>query len=230
MWDEQAKVLASDYRVIRYDTRGHDGRFVPPGSYDMEQLGNDVLAVLDSLHIEKAVFCGLSMGGHTGLWLGANAGHRFRGIMVCNSAAKIGTEAGWLERARLVRDGQALAMKELSESAPQRWFTTQFARENPAIVARAQAWMRGIDPFGYAACCEALAVSDLRPSLPQIRVPVLILAGDADPVTTLADARAMEASIKDSKLAVLSASHLSNLEAPEPFVRALQEFAGTLPH
>lgn len=228
MWADQATAFSSTHRVVCYDTRGHGGSPVSPGPYRFGGLGDDVLAVMDALDIERAVFCGISMGGHTGLWLGAHAGERFEGIAVCNSAAKIGTAQAWHERAASVRRGGRQAMKELAVSAPERWFTQAFAQANLQLVSMAQGWLENVDPEGYAACCEALAESDLRPDLARIAVPTLLLAGDADPVTTVADAQAMHDAIPGSTLATVPASHLSNIEAPQAFNRALSEFLATL--
>jgi 3-oxoadipate enol-lactonase len=224
MWDPQVAALAKDYRLIRYDARGHGGSPVTPGPYTFSDLGQDVLAVLDALGIEQAAFCGISMGGHTGLWLGIHAGHRFGAIAVCNSAARIGTLQGWNERAAMVREGGQASMRVLAESAPGRWFSADFVNAHPTEVQRAQGWIAGIAPGGYAGCCEALAVSDLRPYLGQITTPTLLLAGALDPVTTVADAKAMQVAIEDSQLAVVPASHLSNLEAPQAFNQAVLQF------
>jgi 3-oxoadipate enol-lactonase len=224
MWDPQVAAFSEHHRVIRYDARGHGGSPVTPGPYSFADLGQDVLAVLDALHVERAAFCGISMGGHTGLWLGVHAGDRFNAIAVCNSAAKIGTPQGWNERAAMVREGGVAAMQTLAESSPGRWFSADFAKAQPATVQRAQAWIAGIAPEGYAACCDALAVSDLRDDLHRITTPTLLLAGSSDPVTTVADAQAMQAGIPGASLAVVPASHLSNLEAPRAFDQAVLHF------
>src|SRR5690606_9721092 len=213
MWEGQLAAFSTTHRVVCYDTRGHGGSPVTPGPYRFNELGDDVLAIMDSLDIERAAFCGISMGGHTGLWLGINAPERFSGIAVCNSAAKIGTEEAWLARAAAVREGGAAAMKSLADSAPQRWFSSVFIAAKPAVVAAAQGMMEGLAAEGYAACCEALASSDLRPELSEIAVPTLLLAGEVDPVTTVADAQAMHDAIPGSTLASLPASLLSNLVA-----------------
>jgi len=228
MWEGQMDAFSATHRVICYDTRGHGGSPVTMGPYGFDCLGDDVLAVMDALHIDRAVFCGISMGGHTGLWLGVNAGERFSGIAVCNSAAKIGTAQAWAERAAAVRGGAAEAMRALAASSPERWFTPEFVQAEPGLVARAQSWVAGIDPEGYAACCEALAQSDLRAQLGRITTPTLLLAGEFDPVTTVADAQAMQAAIAGSTLASVPASHLSNLEAPQAFNTALADFIATL--
>lgn len=230
MWDPQVEALSRQYRLIRYDTRGHGGSPVTPGPYRFEDLGLDVLAVLDALDIGRAAFCGISMGGHTGLWLGIHAGQRFKGIAVCNSAARIGSPQGWQERAAMVRAGGPGAMRALAESSPGRWFSEGYVQSHPAEVQLAQSWIADIAPSGYAACCEALAASDLRGELHRITTPTLLLAGAADPVTTVVDAQAMQAAISGAGLVVLPASHLSNLEAPQAFNQAILEFLATLEH
>lgn len=224
MWEPQVAAFSARFRLIRYDTRGHGGSPVTPGPYSFDDLGQDVLAVLDALAIERAAFCGISMGGHTGLWLAIHAGRRFNAIAVCNSAAKIGTAQGWSERAAMVRAGGAAGMRALADSAPGRWFTEDFIAARPEVVQRAQDGIAGINPEGYAACCDALATSDLRADLGRIATPTLLLAGSADPVTTVADAQAMQAGIAAAQLAVVPASHLSNLEAPQAFDKAVLDF------
>lgn len=226
MWEPQVAALARHHRVLRYDTRGHGGSVVSPGPTTVQALGQDVLALLDALNIERAAFCGISMGGHTGLWLGVHAGARLTHLAVCNSAARIGSAQAWHERAALVRAQGAAGMQALAASAPGRWFSNAFVQQQPAVVQRAQDWLAGIAPEGYAGCCEALATSDLRADVARIAVPTLVVAGAADPVTTVADAEALHAQIAGSALVVLPASHLSNLEAPEVFTQALQGFLG----
>jgi len=227
MWEPQVKAFSKDHLLIRYDTRGHGGSAVTPGPYTFDMLGQDVLAVLDALEIRRAAFCGISMGGHTGLWLGVHAAHRFDAMAVCNSAARIGTAQAWNDRAATVRRGGSAAMRALADSAPARWFSDGFVKANPAVARSAQAWLAGIAPEGYAACCEALARSDLGGSLDRIAMPVLLLAGEFDPVTTVADSQAMRAGVPDATLAVVPASHLSNLEAPQAFDQAVLRFLGS---
>ena len=154
MWDAQAARLATSHRVVRYDTRGHGGSVVPPGPYRFEQLGGDVLALLDALQVERASFCGISMGGFTGLWLGVHAGHRLNHLVVANSAAKIGSEEGWRTRAAMVREKGTAAMVELAASSPGRWFTEAFVAAQPALVRPFRA---PLYPFFPAfALCSAL--------------------------------------------------------------------------
>ncbi|BEU98692.1 3-oxoadipate enol-lactonase (plasmid) [Acidovorax sp. DW039] len=224
MWEPQVAALTQHWRVVRYDTRGHGDSLVTPGPYSFDVLGMDALAVLDTLGIQKAAFCGISMGGHTGLWLGIHAGHRLQALVVCNSAARIGSASAWAERASMVRANGTDSMQSLAASAPARWFTPGFTQRQPLVVQRAQAWIASTPPEGYAACCDALGHSDLRDQLARITAPTLLLAGSADPVTTVAEAQSMQACIPGAQLAVVPASHLSNLEAPHAFTGALLDF------
>lgn len=224
MWQPQVAAFAERFRLVRYDTRGHGGSPATPGPYRIDDLGQDVLAVLDALDIERAAFCGISMGGHTGLWLGVHAADRLAAIAVCNSAAKIGTESAWRERAAMVRAGGVVGMRTLADSAPGRWFSQACIQAQPAMVRHMQEALAGLGAEGYASCCEALAASDLRADIGRITRPTLLLAGQWDPVTTVADAQAMQAAIAGARLAVVPASHLSNLEAPQAFDDAVLGF------
>ena len=218
--------LSASHRLIRYDTRGHGGSPVTPGPYRMDGLGQDVLALLDALNIDQGR-CGISMGGHTGLcWACTLA--RAHAALPCATAPPRSAPPSLAERAATVHSQGAAAMQALADSAPGRWFTPGFTQTHPDIVQRAQAWIAGIAPEGYAACCEALATSDLRESIGRIAVPTLLLAG-ADDLGPVADAQAMQASIAGSSLAVVPASHLSNLEAPQAFEQAVLDFWPTRP-
>ncbi len=229
MWAPQVAALSKNHRLIRYDTRGHGGSPVTPGPYSFDDLGQDVLAVLDALEVEKASFCGISMGGHTGLWLGIYAGLHFNAIVVCNSAARIGSMQAWRERAEMVRSGGPASMQALADSAPGRWFTEGFIQAQPEVVRQMQEGISKLDAEGYAACCDALACSDLSGKTKQFATPALLIAGEFDPVTTVADAQRMQADIAGARLEVIPASHLSNLEAPEAFNKAVVDFLADTP-
>jgi 3-oxoadipate enol-lactonase len=221
MWDAQAAVLATRFHVVRYDTRGHGGSDAPAGPYSIELLGRDVLALLDHLDIERANFVGLSMGGVIGQWLGAHAPERLHKLVLANTASRIGTEEGWRARAAAVR---ADGMLEIAAGAPGRWFTPDFVARQPVVVGTMQKTLRGLDPEGYAACCEALAVADLGDDIRRIVAPTLVVAGIHDPVTTVADAERLAGAIPDATVATLPASHLSNIEAPDRFSELVASF------
>jgi 3-oxoadipate enol-lactonase len=225
MWAPQAEALAGEFRVLRYDTRGHGGSgsgAAAGGGYTLAQLGGDVVRLLDALGIERAHFCGISMGGLTGLWLGVHAGDRLQSLVVANSAACIGTAAGWRDRAGLVI---ASGMDPVADSASARWFTDAFVQHSPAVASSVVEQLRRCPPAGYAACCMALAQADLREQIGTITVPTLLVAGRFDPVTTVDDAQFMRERIRDARIEVLDASHLSNIEAAAGFTSALRAFA-----
>jgi 3-oxoadipate enol-lactonase len=227
-WQPQADLLSRHLRVLRYDTRGHGMSGLagaqahgPGRGYTLAQLGGDVLRLLDALDIETVDFCGISMGGLTGLWLGVHAGPRLRRLVVANSAARIGTAEGWTARAQQVL---AQGMDPIAAGAAERWFTPSFRARAPAAVDGLVGQLQACDPQGYAACCLALAEADLRAELAAISVPTLLVAGREDPVTTVDDARWMEARIAGAECVELPASHLSSVEAEAEFTRHLQRF------
>lgn len=221
MWQPQIDFFQQDFFVICYDTRGHGASSAPQGPYSIDQLGQDVVNLLDHLNIEKAAFCGISMGGLTGQWLAINRPERFNQVVVCNTAAKIGQEQAWNDRAALVRE-QGLA--PIASTAASRWFTDPFIQSNAATVAELSNDLGAGSPEGYANCCEALAKADVREQLKDITVPVLVVAGQQDPVTTVADGQYMVDRIANSQLFEINASHISNIEQPEAFNQAVQKF------
>lgn len=221
MWDAQAAVLATRFHVLRDDTRGHGASSAPRGPYTIAQLGADVIALLDHFDIERAHVVGLSMGGVTAQWLGVHAPGRIGKLVLANTASKIGSAEAWQARAAAVR---ANGMNEIAAGSPARWFTPAFLAREPVIVGAMQKTVRGLDPEGYAACCEALATADLTPDLQRIAAPTLVIAGADDPVTTVADAQALAGAVKGAALVSLPASHLSNVEAPDRFSDAVASF------
>lgn len=220
MWDGQMAALLAHFRVLRYDTHGH-GQTTKQGKVTLAQLGEDVLNVMTQAGVEKAHFCGISMGGITGLWLARFAPERFYSVTVANSAAKIGEQAGWLSRARTVRDE---GMGVVAAGSADRWFTRAFRQKNPADVEALVHQLATSNAEGYAACCEALAAADLRGEVNEIRLPLLLIAGEQDPVTTVADSEFVQSQVPEAKLVTLPTSHLSNIEQPAQFNAALLDF------
>lgn len=221
MWDAQADFLASDYHVVRYDTRGHGRSGLGAAPVTLARLGRDVVGLLDALAIPRAYFCGISMGGMTGQWLGIHAPQRFGGLVLANTAARIGTQDAWHARAAQVRRA---GMMEVADGAAGRWFTPAFAAREPYVVGRMIARLREQDGASYAACCDALADADLRDAVARIAVPTLVIAGESDPVTTVADAAWMRETIPAARLVTLPASHISNIEAAPQFTHAVAAF------
>ena len=221
MWQPQIDALQNDYFIICYDTRGHGKSSAPKGPYSFDQLGQDVIDLLDHLNIDKAFFCGISMGGMTGQWLAINHPERFHHLMLCNTAAKIGNEAAWVDRAQLVRE-QGLA--PIAATAAPRWFTTGFIDNYPDVVEALSSALAAGSSEGYASCCEALSVANTRKQLKDIRVPVTVLAGIEDPVTTVADGQYMVEHIPNATLATIDASHISNIEQPDAFNQLVRQY------
>jgi 3-oxoadipate enol-lactonase len=227
MWDAQIPAFTEQFRVLRYDTRGHGQSLVSEGFYSIEQNARDVLTLLDALDILKVHFCGLSMGGLIGQWLAINAGERLDKLVLCNTAAKIASPEVWNPRIdSVLREGQ-VAMQTLRDASIARWFTAEFAANQPAKVKALVAMLAQTSSRGYAANCAAVRDADFREQLGAIQAPTLIVCGSADPVTTPADGQFMAERIVDSKLVELHAAHLSNVEAGELFSRAVLEFLNT---
>ncbi|ATR84581.1 3-oxoadipate enol-lactonase [Pseudomonas sp. HLS-6] len=224
MWDTQLPALTAHFRVLRYDTRGHGQSLVSEGPYSIEQLGRDVLALLDALQIERAHFCGLSMGGLIGQWLGINAGHRLNRLIVCNTAAKIATPEVWNPRIETVlRDGQA-AMVGLRDASIERWFTPAYAASHPDQAKRITDMLAATSPQGYAANCAAVRDADFRDQLGEIKVPMLVISGSADAVTPPSGGLFIRDKVKGAEYAEFHAAHLSNVEVGEPFSRCVIDF------
>lgn len=220
MWQPQVNELKSHFNVITYDTRGH-GESEVISDTTLQNLAEDVVDILDALHIEKAHFCGISMGGITGLWLGIHHPDRFNSITVANSAAKIGQAEAWLSRAESVEQN---GLAELVKTTHTRWFSEKFDYQHNVVAQTTIQSLANTPARGYANACRALAHADLRDEIAQIQIPVLLIAGTADPVTTVADAEFMQNAIKNSQIAKLEASHLSNIEQPQRFTQELTRF------
>lgn len=221
MWDAQAAEFRKTFQILRYDTRGHGQSSVTAGPYSIEQLGKDVLGLLDALHLTRVHFCGLSMGGMIGMWLGVNAPDRLGKLVLCNTAAKIGTQESWGARLKMVRSE---GMNEVGSAVVERWFTPTFRAKDPATVAATQRVLAETSPDGYSACCEAIRDFDYLEKLGGIRAPTLVISGAHDPVTTPADGRFLAEHIQGGRFAELNAAHLSNMEDGANFSRQVGTF------
>ncbi len=221
MWEPQMADLRSRFRVVRYEHRGHGGVPAPaPGPYSVDDLGNDVVDLLDHLGIERASLCGLSLGGMVALWLAAHHPGRVDRLVLACTAAEIGPPPGWTERADAVRS--AGSVSSLGPALLARWFTPGFVEARPDLEESLRAMLGSADPEGYAGCCEAIATMDLRPHLSKVQAPTLVISGSDDPVTPPARGLELQAAIPGASLVVLpGASHLANMEQPGAFTAAV---------
>ena len=218
MWAPQMPTLEQRYRVLRYDKRGHGQSGVTPGPYTAAQLGRDVMGLLDALAVPSAHFCGLSLGGVTGMWLGVNAPERVGKLVLCNTAAKIGTPELWNARIAAVRQG---GMGAIVDAVLGRWFTPQFAAQSAAGIAAVRESILRTPAEGYIGCCAAVRDMDLREAIAAIRAPTLVIAGAQDLATPAADGRLVAEQIPGARFVELPAAHLSNIESAAAFTSAL---------
>jgi 3-oxoadipate enol-lactonase len=222
VWDALVPALSDKFHVIRFDARGHGGSPRPPGPYSLDDLGGDVLALMDDLGLAQARFIGLSMGGAIGQWLMIHAPARLEKIVLANTAAHFPDAAGWNGRIHSAREN---GMSLLAPAVAQRWLTPEFSAARPDIAAKIVKMLGACDPKAYAATCAALRDTDLRDAIAAApRCPALVIVGDADPSTPPALGAALAKSLTDARLVRLPAAHLSCVEAEQPFLQAVLEF------
>jgi 3-oxoadipate enol-lactonase len=220
MWDAQL-ALAPELRLLRYDSRGHGRSDVPAGPYTVEMLAADVVAVLDHAAIERAAFCGLSMGGMVGQALGRLHGERLERLVLANTAAVMGPPESWDARIELARTGGMVALRD---TVLERWFTPEFRRGDPAAVARIGALFEATSVTGYVGCCAAIRTMDQRATLADITAPTMVLVGSHDPSTPPELGEFIAAAVPGARLVRIDAAHLSNVERPAEFSAAVREF------
>jgi 3-oxoadipate enol-lactonase len=221
MWEPQVEPLARAHRVIRYDHRGHGRSPVPPPPYELEDLGADALALLDTLELERVDWCGLSLGGMVGMWLAAHAPERIGRLALCCTSAQLGPRSTWEERIAEVREGGTAS---IADAGVGRWLTEDFAAANPDVADRLRAMIVGTDDDGYIGCSAAVEHMDLRGVLGRIRAPTLVIAGADDPATPPEHGEVIVAGIPDARLEVVDdAAHLANVQRPDAVTRLIVE-------
>jgi 3-oxoadipate enol-lactonase / 4-carboxymuconolactone decarboxylase len=215
VWDAQMPVFSGWFRVLRIGHPGHDGTAAPKGPYSVESLGQRAIGVLDVLGAGRAHLAGLSLGGLVALWIAAEHPERVDRLAVSCSAPCFGPPEMWAERAETVR---ADGMAPLVEATLGRWFTPAFSGDHADVVDRYRSMLSGVDPEGYASCCEALAAGDVTAKLGRIKAPTLVVGGAVDPVVPPESAAATMKAVAGSTLSVLAdAAHLANVEQPGAF-------------
>ena len=224
MWEPQLP-LGRSRRLIRFDHRGHGHSPVARGPYSIDDLGGDVVALMDRLELERASYCGLSIGGMVGQWLAINAPERLDRLILICTAAFLAPADPWLERAATVRS--AGTPEVIADAVVGRWFTAPFADTHPDTVAPHRAMIAATDPDGYAACCEAIAAMDLRAGLPSVRAPALVLSGAQDPSIPPSHSRIIADAIPGSRYELLDpAAHLATVERADAVNELIAGFLG----
>jgi 3-oxoadipate enol-lactonase len=224
VWSHQVPVLKRHFRVLRYEPRGHGAAGAqspaPPGPYTIADLGRDVLALADAHGVDRFGYAGVSLGGMTGLWLAATAPDRVASLAVCCAAlTALPSPQAWHDRAALVR---AEGMAPLAATVVPRWFTPAFMAREPAAVQTVVGMLTASNPEGYAGCGEAIAALDLRPLLPSVQAPTLVLSGADDVAAPPSIGAATARAIPGARLRVIQgASHFAHYERPGPVTDAL---------
>jgi 3-oxoadipate enol-lactonase len=224
MWEPQMPVLTSRYRVLRYDTRGHGGTDATAGPYSLDELSEDVRALLQALGITRTHFIGLSMGGMIGQIIAIKYPQMLQSLVLCDTMSRVPTEAKpmWDDRIHTAETG---GMEPLVEPTLARWFTEPFRQKGSPVLDQVRTMIRSTPPRGYTGCCHAIAALNLTDHLKAITLPTLIIVGEDDPATPVAASHVIHEQIRGSELVILkSAAHLSNLEQPEAFNQALTAF------
>jgi 3-oxoadipate enol-lactonase len=212
-WRPQSDRLGECFRTLRYDIRGHGRSAVPPGPYSMEELGSDLIALLDRLGIERALLCGLSIGGMISMWVAAHAPERVERLVLCCTSAALGPPEAWRERAATVR---AQGVGAIADAVLERWFTPGYREAHPEVIEGMRRTLTATPAEGYAGCCEAIAAMDLTGDLPSIAAPTLVVAGEQDPATPPEHGRRIAELIAGARFEVVSpAAHLATMERPD---------------
>jgi 3-oxoadipate enol-lactonase len=212
MWDPQLPALAERLRVVRYDHRGHGRSPVPPGPYELDDLGADVLAMLDRLGLERVHWCGLSLGGMVGMWMAINAPERIDRLVLCCTSARLGPPEMWADRAATVR---AQGVDAVADAGIQRWLSPGFIEREPEIAGGIRAMLAATPAEGYAACCGVIEHMDQVPQLGEIRTPTLVIAAEDDPATPPEHGALIASAVPGARLEIVpDARHLATIEQP----------------
>ncbi|MFP4160306.1 MAG: 3-oxoadipate enol-lactonase [Desulfobacterales bacterium] len=228
IWDPQVKALEKDYRILRYDLRGHGQTSAPEGDYTMEMLADDAAALLDALEIEKAHFMGISLGGMIGQTLALSHPERLLSLVLCDTACSIPKDSGplWEERISAARKN---GMEALADGTLERWLSPEFQKNNPEVTGKIREIIKRTPVDGFAGCCRAISGFDVSGRLSSISLPTLVMVGENDPGTPVEASQEIRDKIRGSVLKVLpGAFHLSNTEAAGSFNSALADFLAGL--
>jgi len=224
LWNPQLPVFAKAFRLLRYDSRGHGRTSATPGEYTVEMLGRDVLQLLDALNLDRVNFCGLSIGGMTGMWLAANAPQRLTKLVLSNTAPKIGKLDIWNQRIKLVREGGTRAV---AQPVVEKWFTPEFHAKHPDQIAKTRHMIEATSTDGYVGSCAAVRDFDFWEQVGIIRAQTLVIAGTHDQSVPPSEAEKLAKQIPGARYIELPAAHISNVEAATRFTDEVSNFLNT---
>jgi 3-oxoadipate enol-lactonase len=222
MWDDQVAGLKSSYRILRYDQRGHGGTQVTEGKYTFDMLTADVIGLMDALAIKRAHFCGLSMGGMTSLFLAQRYPDRFDRVVACDCgpASTPVSAQQWKERIDLAAEK---GMGALADVTIPRWFPPDFVASKAPVLDKIRAMIERTPFKGFAGCAQALSDYDLRPGLGGIKNPTLLMCGTKD--AAFPALQQIHAAMPGTTLVPIEgAGHISNVEQPQAFTKAVGDF------
>lgn len=221
LWDLQLPDLLPHFRIIRYDSRGHGASDAPPGDYSIELLARDVLGLAAALSVDQFAFCGLSLGGGVGQWLGARAAHRLTRLVLANTSPRMDAALFESRRRTALESGTAAIV----DVGMQRFFSqATLARRDPRANS-VRNTVLNTTPAGYAGCCAAIRDMDHTAMLREIRVPTLVIVGDNDMSTPWdGHGEVLAREIPGARVVRLPTTHLSNMERPRSFNAALLDF------
>jgi len=228
LWDEMVERFKDRYRILRYDTRGHGGTSAPPGGYTQNELAGDVAAILDALKIDRVHFCGISIGGQTGLGMAIHHPQRLLSLTAANARYDVPVPVmkAWDERIAIVEKGGTEAIAGLTVG---RWFEANYPAKEPVRVARIQAMFKNVSKQGYIGCAIAIRDLNYREALANIHLPVLLISGKQDSSATEDMINTMHSMIHGSRLVMLDPSgHLTVVEQPQAFGDALEKFLASV--
>jgi len=224
MWNPQIAAFKDRYRILAFDTRGHGASAAPKGPYTLEALADDLKGLLDQLGIQRTHFAGLSMGGMIGETFALKYPGVFASLVLADTTSRVPDEAAplWAER---IRTAESQGMQPLVQPTLERWFTEPFRQAHPEVVGRVGALIASTPVTGYVGCSQAIPRINLTARLKEIKCPVLVICGEQDPATPPAMAREIHDHAPGSKLVMIpQAAHLSNLEQPQAFTQAMEQF------
>ena len=226
MWRPQLDFLPKSFRAIAYDVRGHGQADVGDGQYTIELFVDDLISLIDSLKIEQAILCGLSMGGYIALRAAERNPERVRALILADTRPEADGNDAKVKRTATVRVVKTEGVKSFAENFVKAVFAPASFRSLPTEVEFIKQLIAANSSLGICGTAIALAArTDTTASLAAIRVPTLILVGEHDALTPPAASEAMDRLIPNSTLKIIrNAAHMSNLENPADFNAALIEF------